>query len=287
MPAKRDESHPCTKCGGKRKRSPKGLIYCEDCNKHYRQSHRERRLVRDREYYKEHKDQAQLSMKKYRERNLDKIKAYAKSEHRKNQVKDWRKRGNTGTRHPDYGVWRGALDRCFNSNSYKYHTHGARGITMFDPWRNSFEAFIDYMGPRPEPRHLYSLDRYPNNNGNYEPGNVRWATAEQQANNTRRNRVYKSSIPDNSPIYYPFGNLITLKEFAEQVKLPLIIAKYRYAQNWDAEWILNTSYDNRRHEWNGRKYNKTELSILTSKNYSTISHRINRLGWSIDRVMSE
>jgi hypothetical protein len=56
-------------------------------------------------------------------------------------------------------------------------TAGA-GIRVCDEWRGSFDAFFEYLGPKPSAKH--SLDRFPDNDGDYEPGNVRWATAKQQ-----------------------------------------------------------------------------------------------------------
>jgi hypothetical protein len=56
---------------------------------------------------------------------------------------------------------------------------------MCEEWLNSFAAFFAYIGPRPSQFH--SLDRFPNNDGGYEPGNVRWATKKEQDRNTRRN----------------------------------------------------------------------------------------------------
>jgi hypothetical protein len=82
-----------------------------------------------------------------------------------------------------YQVWASMKDRCANSNNKKYHLYGGRGIKVCDRWQ-LFENFLSDMGERPGPE--YSLDRYPNNDGNYEPGNCRWATIEQQNNNTRK-----------------------------------------------------------------------------------------------------
>lgn len=87
---------------------------------------------------------------------------------------------------PEYQAWKGIKRRCLNAKAKNYHHYGGRGITVCDAWRDSFAAFFAYVGPRPSPKH--SIDRYPDNNGNYEPGNVRWATQSQQCRNTRANR---------------------------------------------------------------------------------------------------
>lgn len=76
--------------------------------------------------------------------------------------------------------------RCYNPNNGKFKNYGARGITICDRWRNSFEGFISDMGFRPSSKH--SLDRI-DNNGNYEPGNCRWSTNSNQCRNKRNNRV--------------------------------------------------------------------------------------------------
>ena len=86
---------------------------------------------------------------------------------------------------PEYGVWCGLRSRCLNPNDTAWKYYGGRGIKVCDRWERSFEAFFADMGKRPSNKH--SIDRFPNNNGNYEPGNCRWATAKEQARNTRRN----------------------------------------------------------------------------------------------------
>jgi hypothetical protein len=83
---------------------------------------------------------------------------------------------------PEYLAWCCMKNRCFKPQDKQYPNYGGRGIRVCDEWRNSFEAFFDHVGPRPSSDH--SIDRI-NNDGNYEPGNVRWATPEEQARNTR------------------------------------------------------------------------------------------------------
>lgn len=82
----------------------------------------------------------------------------------------------TGT----YQSWRAAKGRCEDPNNAYYAKYGGRGIKMCARWRKSFENFRADMGARPDGM---TLDRYPDNGGNYEPGNCRWATRKQQSAN--------------------------------------------------------------------------------------------------------
>lgn len=85
----------------------------------------------------------------------------------------------------EFGSWCNMRSRCFNPKDKGYPAYGARGITVCARWKHSFANFLEDMGPKPTPRH--SIDRYPNNDGNYEPGNCRWATSKQQNRNRRDN----------------------------------------------------------------------------------------------------
>lgn len=82
----------------------------------------------------------------------------------------------------EYFAYGGAKQRCTNPNNKKYQAYGGRGIKFLF---TSFESFIAAVGLRPSPQH--SLDRI-ENNGNYEPGNVKWSTRWEQNLNRRRPR---------------------------------------------------------------------------------------------------
>ncbi len=95
-------------------------------------------------------------------------------------------------RTPEYALWISIKQRCFNRNYHHYVDYGGRGITVCKAWKDSFDTFFLAIGRRPSPDH--SLDRFPDNDGNYEPGNVRWATRSQQQRNKRRSFKEKSNV---------------------------------------------------------------------------------------------
>ena len=86
------------------------------------------------------------------------------------------------SKHPLYPIWIAMKQRCLNPNDKVYPYYGGRGITVCPQWIDSFEQFLADVGGKPSPE--LSIDRI-DTNGNYEPGNVRWATKSQQSANTR------------------------------------------------------------------------------------------------------
>lgn len=110
---------------------------------------------------------------------------------------------------PEYQAWAGMRNRCFRTKDPGYKHYGAKGVTVAPEWRNDFAAFLDHIGPRPSAQH--SIDRHPNPRGNYEPGNVRWATVLEQQNNRR----------DNGRLYLG-GVSITIPELARALGLPYL-----------------------------------------------------------------
>lgn len=113
----------------------------------------------------------------------------------------------------EWRSWCSAKNRCFNPSADRFKLYGGRGITMCEEWHYSFQAFFDYMGPRP-PR--TSLDRI-DNDGNYEPGNCRWATQKEQV----RNQSTTVMITHE-------GQTKPIAELAEITGISYKVLKYRY-----------------------------------------------------------
>jgi hypothetical protein len=133
------------------------------------------------------------------------------------------------SKHPtEYRIWKDMRRRCLNPNRGDHARYGERGITVASRWLNSFANFFADMGERPSPAH--SIDRFPDNNGPYAPGNCRWATATQQARNKRT------------------SHLLTFQGITSTI----------------AEWAERTGLDQK-----------------------TIATRINTLGWSAERALTE
>lgn len=87
--------------------------------------------------------------------------------------------------HPLYRRWADAKTRCYNPKTRQYKNYGDRGIGMYDGWIYNFKSYFDYMISLPNAmRDGYSIDRI-DNDGNYEPGNVRWVEYRQQQINRR------------------------------------------------------------------------------------------------------
>ena len=82
-----------------------------------------------------------------------------------------------------YRTWANMKQRCLNPNAHEFSAYGGRGIKIYDEWIEDFESFYNYVSSLPHyGEKERSIDRI-NNNGNYEPGNIRWATSEEQYKN--------------------------------------------------------------------------------------------------------
>jgi hypothetical protein len=89
------------------------------------------------------------------------------------------------TRTPEHNIWLVMRDRCRNPKNKRFNDYGGRGIQVCERW-DDFSLFLADLGPRPTSNH--SIDRI-NNDGNYEPGNVKWSTPIEQRHNQRRTQA--------------------------------------------------------------------------------------------------
>jgi hypothetical protein len=89
-----------------------------------------------------------------------------------------------------YSSWAQMLYRCYNTSSPDYNQYGGRGITVSGRWRHSFKNFLEDMGSRPPGTSIDRID----GDGNYEPGNCRWATPSEQSFNRKMPKKYKEKI---------------------------------------------------------------------------------------------
>lgn len=122
----------------------------------------------------------------------------------------------------EYGIWRGMKKRCHLPTDPAFDLYGGRGIAVCVEWRNSFSAFYSYVGPRPSL--LHSLDRIDTTKG-YEPGNVRWATDEEQSRNRGEYNVL-----------VPLGDRkVTVAEWAQATGGDAYLVYSRLRVGWSTE----------------------------------------------------
>ncbi len=120
----------------------------------------------------------------------------------------------------EYRAWQQMRERCSNPRSPAFKRYGGRGITVCDRWQK-FEAFFEDMGSS----NGLSIDRK-DNNGNYEPGNCRWATRKEQANNHRANRRIEFA-----------GETLTIQQLADRRGLRHDTLSWRL-KHWPIERAL-------------------------------------------------
>lgn len=223
---------------------------------------------------------------------------------------------------PEYNSWKGMSQRCFNPKNPAYPDYGGRGIVVCDRWK-SFRNFLEDMGNAPGPE--YSVDRYPNTNGNYEPNNCRWATREEQNNNTRRNVFYehegetithsqlarkigikKTTLTHRlnngmsfeqattQPLkvertYTHEGQTKTLREWADHLGMGYNTLYQRVAQKgWTiADALARPERKAKTFLYDGKECTVREISEATGIEYKTLHARLINYGWSVDRAVSE
>lgn len=176
-------------------------------------------------------------------------------------------------RAPEWEIWCGMIQRTTNPKAVGYPNYGGRGIKVCPRWRK-FKLFLKDMGPRPSPDH--SLDRYPDNDGNYEKSNCRWATLIEQHNNTRVNR----RIAFN-------GKTQTVMQWAREYGLTKDVLFGRLYAGWSIERALLAPVRSttRVLEHGGRRMSIKEWAKELCIPARRISDRLHR-GWPVELALT-
>ena len=183
----------------------------------------------------------------------------------------------TGSR--EHRSWAAMKARCYSERDASFARYGGRGIAVCERWRISFEAFLADMGPRP-PGH--SLDRI-DNDGNYEPGNCRWATAREQAANT--SATHRLTIG---------GEELALAELSRRAGLSRSALRYRMGKGESVESAATRPHDNggrrkanNRHVvYRGERMIMAELCERTGVTGSHVNYYLRR-GLSADEAVAK
>ena len=175
-------------------------------------------------------------------------------------------RRDDGRNSPEYRTWCNMRSRCKSHPRYT-----KRGIKVCERWQGSdgFVNFLKDMGEKPSEE--YSIDRI-NNDGDYEPGNCRWATLVEQA----RNKTSNSSFTYR-------GEIKTAADLSEENNIPYNTLLSRLSRGWSVERAIEGPIQKK----NAVSYMGVSIKELSERSgicYSTIYRRIKE-GWSIDRLL--
>lgn len=170
-------------------------------------------------------------------------------------------------------AWANAIRRCTDPTHAAFPYYGGRGIVMYERWRRSFAAFLADMGACPEG---YSLDRL-DPGGGYAPGNCRWATKIEQANNTRANRHLTHE-----------GQTRTVAEWAHALGVPPWALFNRLYRGWSVERTMTTPLEpmvvqTLTHARETLTLSEWAARVGVTKN--TLIGRLDR-GWPLDKALA-
>lgn len=179
---------------------------------------------------------------------------------------------------PEYQTWRNMLTRCYNPNSDRYQSYGGRGIRVCDRWRDSFRAFYEDMGDKPECLTLERKDV----DGDYGPENCVWATTEEQARNTTKNRYVEYD-----------GRSMILPDWEKETGIKRGTIQMRMDRD---KWTVGQAlgFDpppagKHRHvrliEYDGKSMPMIEWARLRGIHHAAISTRIDMLGWTLGQAL--
>lgn len=171
-----------------------------------------------------------------------------------------------------YKIWVGMIQRCHNPKAIGWQHYGGRGIVVCQRWRDSFVAFTEDMGPRPERMQIERID----NNGAYAPDNCRWATRTEQMLNMRRNHLLTHN-----------GETHPLTVWAEITGIPRNRIDVRLRDGWTVEKALSMpkQWDLRMLTYKNEVHSVTEWAQIIGLQHGTILARLRR-GWTTERALT-
>lgn len=175
---------------------------------------------------------------------------------------------------PIYYSWQDMKDRCYNQNNIRYKNYGGRGIIVCDEWKNSYLNFKNDIGEKPTSEH--TLDRI-DVNGNYCKENCRWASLEEQANNTTRNHFVELD-----------GINLTITQWARKYSLKPEVIFGRLERGWSEERAIKTPSNKKpllTVIYMNKEMSLDEFSKLANLPTETMRFRIKN-GWSPERAFS-
>lgn len=179
---------------------------------------------------------------------------------------------------PEYKIWVGIKDRCYNQNSPNYYKYGKRGIKVSNEWC-LFECFYADMGPRPS--RLHSIERL-DNDGDYRKGNCTWATALEQGSNRRSNRLLEFR-----------GKIQSMAQWSREVGLPRKCLEMRLNDlHWSVDKALTEPWKPRKPigkpiTYNGVTKPMAEWANEIGVTEHCIERRLGELKWSIEKALTK
>lgn len=174
----------------------------------------------------------------------------------------------------EFHIWQGIKKRCLNKKCIAYADYGGRGIVICEEWKDDFISFLNHVGKRPSKMH--SIDRI-DNEGNYEPGNVRWATDREQASNTRSSKM----------VTYR-GQTLPLIQWVEKLGVSYGRVLSRMQTGWSVSDAFEVGIGERKKviEFGGESLTPNEWEKRTGILAGTINERIRR-GWSVSDALTK
>lgn len=189
------------------------------------------------------------------------------------------RREKAGGMSKEYRSWRQIAQRCDNPKHPQYHNYGGRGIKMCQQWYRNFPLFFQHIGPAPSEKH--QLDRI-DNNGNYEPGNVRWSTPKENCRNKSDNIVFEHN-----------GTTCTLTEHCERagIRAALINNRIHNLGKSFAEALAMGPANVKAHgkrlfvSWQGERITAAKLAARFNIPRSLFHKRLTKLGWTVQEAI--